>query len=345
MLLNGLFATESQQIIKIVLKNYNDILIAGVPFMYLYFENMVENSKKIQFRNINHLIIPISFLIIHYLIDQSSYEIPNLKFYYYLLFTIYAAFYLFITYNLLNNEIWNRKSEIRVIIKQNQLIKNWSIYMFSIIIIVAIRLILTIFLEIKEQSFNFGASYLWISALLWLILFFKIIISPEILYGYTFLTAKIDETQQLDHNSMAFWINDSKVKITNTQDYQLFEKIKEDLSGYIQKVDSFSLYTDSYRNSKFSLTDLSDKLNIPKSHLAFLFKYNSKISFSEYKNIIRIIDGLSLIKAGYLNSNNYELLAKEIGFQSYNTFFVSFKDVSGVTPQDFLAQFIRNNKG
>lgn len=217
--------------------------------------------------------------------------------------------------------------------------------MFSIIIIVAIRLILTIFLEIKEQSFNFGASYLWISALLWLILFFKIIISPEILYGYTFLTAKIDETQQLDHNSMAFWINDSKVKITNTQDYQLFEKIKEDLSGYIQKVDSFSLYTDSYRNSKFSLTDLSDKLNIPKSHLAFLFKYNSKISFSEYKNIIRIIDGLSLIKAGYLNSNNYELLAKEIGFQSYNTFFVSFKDVSGVTPQDFLAQFIRNNKG
>jgi len=345
MMLNGLFATESQFIIKIVLKNYNDVLISGVPFVYLYFENMVKDSKKIEFRNFYHLIIPNSFLIIHYLIDQSSFEIPNLRYYYYSIFTIYVAIYIVLIFRLLNNEIWNRKSEIKVIINQNQLIKNWSIYFFSIIVIVGVRLILTMFLELKEQSFNFGANYLWISAIFWLILYFKIIISPEILYGYTFLTAKIDETQQLDHNSMAFWINDPKVKITNTQDYQLFEKIKDDLSGYIQKVDSFSLHTDSYRNSKFSLTDLSDKVSIPKSHLAFLFKYNSKISFSEYKNIIRILDGLSLIKTGYLNTNTYELLAKEIGFRSYNTFFVSFKDVSGVTPQDFLAQITTNNKG
>jgi AraC-like DNA-binding protein len=108
------------------------------------------------------------------------------------------------------------------------------------------------------------------------------------------------------------------------------------------KVDQFSFHTVAYRNSKFSLTDLSNKLNIPKSHLTFLFKYYSKISFSEYKKIIRIQDGLNLIKSGYLITNTYDSLAREIGFKSYNTFFVSFKDISGVSPQDFLVQNIKN---
>jgi AraC-like DNA-binding protein len=108
------------------------------------------------------------------------------------------------------------------------------------------------------------------------------------------------------------------------------------------EIDAFSFHTDAYRNTSFSLTDLSNQLRIPKSHLTFLFKYHSKISFSEYKKIIRIQDGLQLIKTGYLTSNTYDSLAKEIGFKSYNTFFVSFKDVAGISPHDFLIQTLKN---
>jgi AraC-like DNA-binding protein len=65
---------------------------------------------------------------------------------------------------------------------------------------------------------------------------------------------------------------------------------------------AFSFHTEAYRNTSFSLTDLSNQLHNPKSHLTFLFKYHSKISFSEYKKIIRIQDGLQLIQSGYLPS-------------------------------------------
>jgi AraC-like DNA-binding protein len=120
------------------------------------------------------------------------------------------------------------------------------------------------------------------------------------------------------------------------QDLQLKEKIEGNIVAYMKAIDQFSYGSENYRVSKFTLNDLSAKLQIPKSHLVFLFKYHSKISFPEYKKIIRIHDGLELIKADYLKNNTFESLSQKIGFASYNTFFVSFKDVTGVTPQEFI---------
>jgi AraC-like DNA-binding protein len=237
--------------------------------------------------------------------------------------------------------MWNREGEIGVVIKQNQLLKNWSIYLCSILVIIAARLIITLFLEIKNDSYFFGTSYLWISAVFWLILYFKIIISPEILYGYTFLNSKINEQKKNDNPIISFWTNSPISAISNIQDIQLNEKIKNSIEQYMGEVDQFSFHNQAYRKAKFSLTDLSNKLNIPKSHLTYLFKYHSKISFPEYKKIVRIYDGLELINSGYLATNTYDSLAKEIGFTSYNTFFVSFKDVTGVTPQGFLVKILK----
>ena len=85
------------------------------------------------------------------------------------------------------------------------------------------------------------------------------------------------------------------------------------------------------------MTDFAAKLNIPKSHLSYLFKYHSKISFSDYKKIARIEDTLHLIQADYLKTNTFDSLAKEVGFSSYNPFFTSFKDIVGKPPQEYWA--------
>ena len=340
MLLVGLFSIEDQEFIRTLLNKYNNLLIIIVPSVYLYFDTMVKDAKKINLYNYIHFIIPLLFNILDYLLNRHYFEISNVNYYYYYFFAVYTATYYVMISKLLYYKVWSIKAEFGVDIKQNQLIKKWSIYFFSVIVIVGFRLIITLFIEIKNLSYNFGDSYLWVSAILWLLVFFKIIISPELLYGYTYLDGLVKQYKKTEKHTMAFWINDSKITITNIQDHNLFEKIKEDISSYTVKVDQFSYNTPAYRNSKFSLTDLSNKLNIPKSHLTFLFKYNSKISFSEYKKIIRIQDGLDLIKSGYLTSNTYESLAKDIGFNSYNTFFLSFKEVTGLSPQDFLV----NNK-
>lgn len=342
MLLIGIFTLENQHLLTNLLTKYNNLLIVIVPCVYLYFDNLIKDYKKIEIKNYIHFIIPLLFNIVDYLYDNNYFKINNVSYYYYTFFTIYTVIYFLLIYKLLRKNIWNRKGEIGVVIKQNQLIKNWSIYFYSLLAIVAIRLIVSLFIEINNQSYNFGASSLWIPAVFWLILNFKIIISPEILYGYTFLNAKINELKKSDNHTIAFWIKKPQIVISNIQDHQLFEKIKEDLNRYMVEIDAFSFHTDAYRNTSFSLTDLSNQLRIPKSHLTFLFKYHSKISFSEYKKIIRIQDGLHLIQSGYLTSNTYDSLAKEIGFKSYNTFFISFKDVTGISPHDFLVKDIKN---
>ena len=342
MLLIGSFTIINNSFVLTILNKYNNLLIIIVPCIYLYFSNLIKDLKKIKFQNYIHFVIPLSFNLVDYLLENYDLKTVNTAYYYYLFFTIYAFIYFIFIYKLLNKNVWNRKGEIRIVIQQNQLIRKWSIYLFSFFVIIAIRLITVLFLEINNNNYNFGSSYLWISSVLWLIIYFKIITSPEILYGYNFLNEKITEQKRSENATISFWTDTPISEINNIQDLQLKEKIKNSIKKYMGEVDQFSFHHQAYRNAKFSLTDLSNKLNIPKSHLTYLFKYHSKISFPEYKKIVRIQDGLELIYSGYLTTNTYESLAKEIGFTAYNTFFVSFKDVTGITPQEYLIRLIKN---
>ena len=342
MLLIGSFTIINNSFVLTILNKYNNLLIIIVPCIYLYFSNLIKDLKKIEFQNYIHFVIPLSFNLVDYLLENYDLKTVNTAYYYYLFFTIYAFIYFIFIYKLLNKNVWNRKGEIRIVIQQNQLIRKWSIYLFSFFVIIAIRLITVLFLEINNNNYNFGSSYLWISSVLWLIIYFKIITSPEILYGYNFLNEKITEQKRSENATISFWTDTPISEINNIQDLQLKEKIKSFIKKYMGEVDQFSFHHQAYRNAKFSLTDLSNKLNIPKSHLTYLFKYHSKISFPEYKKIVRIQDGLELIHSGYLTTNTYESLAKEIGFTAYNTFFVSFKDVTGITPQEYLVRLLKN---
>lgn len=342
MLLVGIMSIDNNPLILILLSKYNNLSIVLIPCSYLYFSNLIKDQKKIELKNFNHLIIPLLFNIVDYVIENQYFKITKTDYGYYSFFTIYTIVYFLLMFKLLYTNVWNRKGEISIVIKQNQLIKKWSIYFYSFLTITALRLITVLLWEINNNKPTFGTSYLWISAVFWLILYFKIIISPEILYGYTFLNTKINEQKRADNSIISFWMKDSLCEINNIQDIHLKEKIKGSIENYMTETDQFSFHNQAYRDAKFSLADLSNKLNIPKSHLTYLFKYHSKISFPEYKKIVRIQDGLELINSGYLATNTYDSLAKEIGFTSYNTFFVSFKDVTGVTPQEFLVKILKN---
>jgi len=76
-----------------------------------------------------------------------------------------------------------------------------------------------------------------------------------------------------------------------------------------------------YNDPKFSISDLAIKLNLPNIHLDYLFKYHSKISFSDYKKKIRIHHSIRLIESNYLKTNTLDSLAKGVGFASYNPLF------------------------
>ena len=83
MLLVGLFSIEDQEFIRTLLNKYNNLLIIIVPSVYLYFDTMVKDAKKINFYNYIHFIIPILFNIVDYLLNRHYFEISNVNYYYY----------------------------------------------------------------------------------------------------------------------------------------------------------------------------------------------------------------------------------------------------------------------
>lgn len=216
--------------------------------------------------------------------------------------------------------------------------------MFSLLLLMGFRFMVSLVIEVTSDHYNYGNSFMWISSSIWLFIFFRILIFPEILNGYSYHTVEMPSKEK-PIMVPSFWKNEIGYKITNVQDLQLEKKIADLLIGYIAAIDNIKISSKLFRDSSINLSDLAYRLNIPKSHLTFLFKYYSKVSFSEYKKTVRIEDALELIDQGYLKNNTFDSLAREVGFASYNPFFTSFKEIVGLTPQEYFNSYEHYNKG
>ena len=108
------------------------------------------------------------------------------------------------------------------------------------------------------------------------------------------------------------------------------------LEEYFLQMDEVIEKENYFLKPGFTIEELATKLVIPKSHLNFLFKYHSETSFSDFKKVVRIKKALKLIEDGYLKTNTFESLALKVGCTTYNTFYTSFKEVTGLAPQKFI---------
>jgi len=243
--------------------------------------------------------------------------------------------YLVLIFIKLKKFVWNKKATLEIAIKQNNTIKKWTIYLYIAMCLMVIRIIISILVEISLSS-SINAQYgMWANSIIWITVFIKILSSPEILYGYSYLARKNIEFNAKSKN-ISNWVLVTKTKINNNQDQQLKEKIDSNIEKYFIQIDTHLISNNYFRNPEYKINDMALDLKIPNSHLKYIFKYHSKLSFSDYKKIARIQDSLDLIDGNYLATNTMESLSKEVGFTSYNPFFTSFKDVVGKSPQQYI---------
>jgi AraC-like DNA-binding protein len=242
--------------------------------------------------------------------------------------------YAYLIYKLLYKNIWNRKSEINAVQQQNDIIKKWSFFLFFFFLTVLLfRFIIGI---VSDKPGYFNNDLFWVTALIWSSAFVKIILTPEILYGYNFLNKTIDEAADKVVLSSIWKLNGPVQPITSEKDKKLEEKMLSLLPEYIHKIEELSFHSETFRKQELSMEDIASTLKVPLSHLNFLFKYHCKESFTDYKKIVRIHDATKLLEGGYLNTNTIESLSTAVGFSSYNTFYVAFKSITGITTQDYV---------
>jgi AraC-like DNA-binding protein len=322
--------------------SFTPFLSLALPIMYLYFTSLVNDSKKIKKRDLRHFIFPISLGLVNIMNNKSNLLGIHSELLLTSVFILFSLYYTSKIFIVLKNFVWNRSSKIIIINKQNELIRNWTYFLFAIILLGMSRLIISIIIDFIRDDYSGGKNQLWLSGILCIILFIKVLSTPEILFGYNALYKKINVQEESNFKLKEIWIVSEKKEIINQQDYLLKDKILTSLSHYIKDIEYLAVEEKVFRNQKITLAEIAKKLDIPKSHLHFIFKYHSKISFTDFKKLIKIHDALQLIESGYLKLNTLEALALKIGFSSYNPFFTSFKEITGSTPQAYNKELIAN---
>ena len=304
------------------------------PLVFLYFKKLVSPINTLQKKDIVHVIPPILLFIIinHYVTNYT--EIVGLKIRMIIIF-LFNLTYAVKSYLLLRKSVWKRNSDILVINQQNMLVKKWTFILFGFFTLIIVSFIFFFATRKAGLWYQYNKEFLWINALLWILLYIKVLYSPEFLYGYDVFQNKIKEYKKHKIVFDNIWVVKNPISISNLQHNALQEKLTHEIENYILQIEHLALNTPLYFSESFKIQDLSNKLSIPKSHVAFVFKYHAKISFNDFKKIIRIQKGITLIENGFLKNNSMESLAEETGFSSYSAFFKSFKNIIGMSPKEY----------
>jgi AraC-like DNA-binding protein len=186
---------------------------------------------------------------------------------------------------------------------------------------------------------HFDSGYLWMPSLIWIGIHVKIILTPEILYGYNFLNKSIDAAAEKVVLNSVWFTDDNEVALTSEKDKKLQEKVIPLLKTYIHQIEEFSFYSEAFRNAELSVEVISNAVKIPVSHINYIFKYHCRETFTDFKKIVRIHDATKLIETGFLKTNTIESLSTHCGFSSYNTFNMAFKSITGITTQEYAKRF------
>lgn len=314
---------------------FKTIFLFFVPCFYLYIESLLSERKTFNKKNLYHFILPLTCIAWNLMAASYFSEIPQWIIslnYIYVLGLI--LFYISNMYILLRKKLWQIKHPNSV--ANYYILRNWTYFLFGTCVFLGLRIIVSVTYElIYDTSLSGGRYGFFVATIVWFILLIKLLISPEILHGVHHLKKII---QMKDKDVETFpnsWIN-SKVEVKNEQDLKLKSKIDENLAFLVVDLDNCVKENRVFQNPKFNINDLADQLGIPKSHLVYLFKYHSKLTFSEYKTQQRIVHAIDLIHSGHLNNNTLESLATFVGFASYNPFFTAFKKHTGQAPNEYV---------
>ena len=333
-----IYSIDSSIIPFPVLLIADSILLMSTPFFYLYFEDLIFEVNYTK-RKLLHFILPVVLIIlmaISNIVDKNQ-QLSVARIFI-IIGILSVLFYLVLGFKLLYENVWFRKSDIKIVQEQNKLIRNWSLFLYFTFL--AIFLFRFFMITIYYGTIAYNQNAIWVPALLWCIIFLKIILTPEIHYGYDFLTEKIETvTNQLVLPQL--WdTRNTNQEITLSRDIKLADKINVNIKEYIHQIEEASFHSHIFRNPDFSVDDIAAHIKIPSSHISFIFKYHCKETFSDYKKIVRVHDAIKLLEYGYLKSNTVESLSEEVGFFTYNTFHVAFKNITGMTTNEYIKRIV-----
>ena len=316
------------------------------PFSYLYVRAVLFNEKKIQKRDLIHL-IPFVIVFINYIPfyllpvnekvtviqnslnywpDTFKYQAGFLPENFSILFRlILAIIYLVLQWNLiLSYKKVHKESSIQIQI--SNVLKWLKLFTITstVIFFGIIGFMLTVFFL---PSYYNDEILIQIPSLLVSVGFFVmaayLLTHPEILSGLPFVKYKEVPSDVINDKSYMFpYINineDYKLEMERIVDYFKIEK--------------------PYLNKDLNINQVSVALAIPSRELSFIINNHFGQRFNDFLNKYRIEYITKKINKEYLSNYTIEGIASEAGFASKSTFNLAFKKYHQCTPTEYFSKF------
>ncbi len=190
---------------------------------------MIVDKKAIFIqKDLLHFIFPILFLIVNIYVVNTTNPNPNsfhYHFVFYLILFLYNSTYCFLGFLILNKNIWNIKRCSRTKSKDEVVLNNWTLFLFILQIINTIRLLISLYVEYSYNHFYIiGDRFQWITSVVWIAIFIKILISPEILYGYEVLSTTVKAYKFTDLSTHSEWVFESNPNLITVKDLKMKRK-------------------------------------------------------------------------------------------------------------------------
>jgi AraC-like DNA-binding protein len=221
-------------------------------------------------------------------------------------------------------------------IAQRQIITKWLISLSIVSFLIALLYLSMTYIFFKTEDFKKEAfNQLTISSytgIVYAIIPIMLLIFPGILYGIPqAVSQKENEGNNVLENKnteLGVLIGDN---ITTSSQIDPLANTAKRILKYFEK-------NKPYLNTKFSVDDIAEELNIPKHHVGYCFNNIIKTKFTSMRNDFRIAHAKRLLLSPQVDVMTVEGIGFESGFSSKSSFFSVFKESTGLSPYDYMKQ-------
>jgi AraC-like DNA-binding protein len=196
------------------------------------------------------------------------------------------------------------------------------------------------FLFNEAQSIDTLNNFYRYSSLLWLLALIYIFKNPVIIFGEQNLLKSI----QLDEPQEFLIWRRKPISTIEDRDLIISANISDRVDRIILSIQKLQKSDALLSRIAFTATNLSKELDIPRSHVEFVFKYYCHYSINDFSNLIKINYAVSLINEGYLEKYTIASLGDKCLFNSRFTFSKNFKKFMGVSVSDYVLDNSRSGK-
>ena len=243
--------------------------------------------------------------------------------------------------------LWVHRQRLinRVTSRHFRIVRKWLFSFVSIFSIIAINFTVamanmwmyddkSVFLTMAENALIF-ASIIYVSMNMTLMVF------PTILYGLPLEgmvnLVDIQARPLLQDLKASKDVEGSKMEYQDPFAPQ--DELKLFTPDYISAIEQeilSSIDRKCFISPEFKLISLSLETGIPSHHLTYFFNNIKGISFSDWRNGLRVDHAKELIHRGDSDMLSLEGIAMNSGFSSQSTFIRAFKNGTGKTPSQYL---------